>query len=112
MNFKDKLFEIKIPIFGVQKLYDWEKGVDGIGLLKDRIDVLADLNEIVYVSWGKDRQTIYTISAKKVQNYPLHDIPKWKGHYTYVVKSTDLNKSQVSKNDYEIKEMCENGTFG
>ena len=112
MTFKQLHFHIFQPIFGVTKIYGWEEGVLGIGLLKSRIDELAKLDETIYVGYGKNQEIIYTIKAKKIQSYPVHDIPSYKNAQTYVVKSTDLNKSKMTKNDYEVRELCQNGTFG
>ena len=111
MTFKQLHRHIKVPIYGVQKIYGWEEGVEGIGLLKSWVDSFQD-NETLYIGYGKNEQIIHTIKVAKVKEYPIHDIPSYKNAQTYVVKSVDLNKSKMTKNDYEVKEMCQNGTFG
>ena len=111
MTFKELHFHIISPIYGVTKIYGWEDGVLGIGLHKGRIDKLAETDETIDVGYGKNTQIIYTIKAKKVQEYPVHDIPSYKNTQTYVVKSTDLNKSQMTKNDYRNRELCKLGVL-
>ena len=111
MTFKELHFHIISPIYGVTKIYGWEDGVLGIGLHKGRIDKLAESDETIYVGYGKNTQIIHTIKAKKVQEYPVHDIPGYKNTQTYVVKSTDLNKSQMTRKDYELRDMFKNGTL-
>ena len=111
MTFKQLHFHIFQPIFGVTKIYGWEEGVLGIGLLKARIDALPE-DTTIYVGYGKNTQLIYTIKVAKVKEYPVHDIPSYKNAKTYVVKSVDLNKSKMTKNDYKVREMFRMGVFG
>ena len=110
MTFKELHFHIYDPIYGVSTIYGWEDGVLGIGLLKSRIDSLSE-DETIYVGYGENRQIIHTIKVAKVKTYPVHDIPSYKNAQTYVVKSTDLNKSPMSKNDYEVRELCKSGAL-
>ena len=110
MSFTRQHRHIKVPIYGVQKLYGWEEGVEGIGLLKSWVDGFSE-DETLYIGFGKNTELIYTIKAKKVKEFPVHDIPSYKNAQTYVVKSTDLNKSPMSKNDYEVRELCKSGAL-
>ena len=109
----ENLFHIHVPIYGVEQIYGW-KNEQGIGLLKRKIDKLAQDNQTVIVRVGEDTQE-YTIKARKVQTFPIHKKKKTliRGQeeiqqevITYVVKKSALNpRKPKSQEEIEKEEF-------
>ena len=106
-------FHIHEPIWGVKQIYGWDNEV-GIGLLRRKIDKLAQNDLTIIVRIGDDLQE-YTIKARKVQEFPVHTKKKHlvRGQkeieqdvITYVVKKSALNprkpktQAQIEKEEF------------
>ena len=87
-------FHINTPYYGAWTKYGWQKDDWGLGLNKKRIDLLASNNKTVVVGYGKSSQQ-YTISAKKVQSFPIEKI-KDTSLEVYIVPKSALNYRKKS----------------
>ena len=88
-------FHINTPIYGAWKMFGWKQGTWGLGLLKKRIDNLANNNMVCIISYNitKDKASNeYTIKAKRVKEYPLHT--RNDGLQCYVVPVFALNRKK------------------
>ncbi len=94
-------FNIRTPYFGAWTKYGWEKGDWGIGLNKERIDLLALRDMPARVTYGKDART-YMIPAKEVQKYPVEGI-KESDTEVYIVPKSALNIKTTEEE--EAKEL-------
>jgi len=83
-------FHINTPYFGAWSKYGWKKDTWGLGLNKQRVDMLADAGMTCVISYGKDIEKEYTLSAKKVQIYPVEQIKNTKVE-VYIVPKSALN---------------------
>jgi len=110
MTFEDKYFHINTPYFGAWTEYGWGKDDWGLGLNKKRIDRLAKAGETVYVSYINKRQ-LYTIKAKKVQEYPVEEV-RWSKTKLYIIQKSALNYSQSKKSEIKLEELAKGGVFG
>ena len=110
LQFKEKHFHINTPYFGAWSKYGWGKDDWGFGLKKERVDKLAECDATLYISYLKKPQ-LYTIKAKKVQQYPIEEI-SWSKVKVYIVPRSSLNYCERTQEEIEIKEMCEDGVFG
>ncbi len=99
-------FHILVPFWGAWTKYGWSKGEFGVGLAKDRIDKLAKQNKSIIVKVSTKNQE-YTISAKKVQTFPVEKIKDY-NKYVYVVRGSALNYKK-SLSLYDLMTM---GVFG
>ena len=93
----DNYFHIHTPYYGAWVKYGWQKNDWGIGLAKDKVDKLAKADQVVVVRYGKEKQQ-YTISAKKIQQYPKERIKNY-DLWVYIVPKSALNYRKESMED-------------
>lgn len=103
-------FHIRNPYYSAWKKYGWSKDDWGIGLAKYKIDELAKKDKTIVVRYGKKLQN-YTISAKKVQKYPI-EIVKNYNLQLYVIPKSALNYRKKKSEEDEMKELSKLGVFG
>ena len=84
-------FHINYPFWSAWQKYGWEKDIWGLGLEKNRIDKLAETNEMVVVSYYKSDKE-YTIRAKKCQKYPIEKIKDYDTYVYIVPKNAMMSK--------------------
>ena len=88
-------FYIYEPYYGAWVEYGWAKDDWGIGLHKDRVDYLAQLNKACVVSYGKLKENqardCYLIKAKKAQKFPIRDIAG-STVKLYIIPKSELKK--------------------
>lgn len=109
---KNNYFHILVPYWGAWVKYNWAKNDYGVGLDKEKIDILAKDNQTVIVRIGKHKQE-YTIKATAVQTYPLERI---KDYYklVYIVQRSALNyrKVKTEETPQSTEELSRLGVFG
>lgn len=90
-------FHIFAPFYSAWQEYGWQKNDWGIGLNKERVDALAAKGIIIWLSFGKDEQTKYSINSTLVQTFPVRPV-QGKNVDLYVVPRSKLSKLQSNEN--------------
>ena len=84
-------FHIFQPFFSAWMEYGWPKNDWGIGLNCEKINFLAAHDEMVFVSYGKDKETKYQIRASKIKDFPVRPV-KNTNVKLYIVPRSALKK--------------------